>query len=83
MSDRDFATVSNPRWPVEDDLLYEEARVADYTAWVGDSLVAVVLVAIPLCQVQSRDANQRHNSVSYAMILKSTPVMRAPANPPS
>jgi hypothetical protein len=48
----------------------------------GGSLVCVVLVAIPLCQVQSCDANQRHKSVSYAMISKSTPVMRTPANPP-
>src|SRR5271168_706475 len=48
----------------------------------GGSLVCVVLVAIPLCQVQSCDANQSHKSVSYAMISRSTAVMRIPANPP-
>jgi hypothetical protein len=45
-------------------------------------MVCAVLVAVRLCQVQSCDANQRPKSVSYALILKSTSVVRAPANPP-
>jgi hypothetical protein len=49
----------------------------------GGSLVGVVLVAIPLCQVQNCDADLRHKNVRYTMILRSTPVMREPANPPT
>jgi hypothetical protein len=63
--DRDFATVSNPR-STRGNYLYEEARVADHTAWMGVSLVCVVLVAIPFvpspelrCQSEAQERQLR------------------------